>query len=97
MIMANGLYKTDELIDSMILDVNNGLKSLINGQYIAFADTMHGIAEKLVVLKKGIADDLKHKNETIEQLKEQLRHCGLDVRDIPIDQLVKDGNDNGTD
>ena len=97
MIMANGLYKADELIDGMILDVNNGLKCLINGQYITFAHIMNSIAEKLVALKKGIADDLKHKNETIEQLKEQLRHCGLDVKDIPIDQLVKDGNDNGAD
>ena len=93
--MANGIYKADELIDSMIIDVNDGLKNLINGQYIVFAGAMNNIASKLLALKKGIADDLAHKNETIEQLKEQLRRSGVELTDIPIDQLVKEGTDNG--
>ena len=99
--MPNGLFTNAELVDSLILDLNNLPKELINGQFIQFCTLVERMGQKLINLRKGIADDLKYKDERIEQLKEQLRNLGAEVTDMTTDEFMqkygkKDGAENGS-
>lgn len=93
--MANGLYTNSELIDTIIADLNNMIKEMINGQLVQVCFLVTGMTQKLVNLKKGITDDLKNRNEIIETLKEEIRNMGGHIDDIPVkefvEQIEKDG------
>ena len=54
--------------DCIVMNINNALKYLISGQYIAFADAMHGIAAQATGLKSDVLNKLNEKDETIRQL-----------------------------
>lgn len=45
----------ETLIDSIIVDCNNAVKAIMNGQYILFCRTMYEMAQKLVAVKQGLA------------------------------------------
>jgi hypothetical protein len=87
--MANGLYTNDELIDSLILDLNNLPKNLIDGQFIHFCDIVSQMGQKLINLKKGITNDLAGKDRIIEQLKEQLKNTGAEFEEMTPEEFVK--------
>lgn len=92
------MLTNEELIDTMLVDVNTLPRMLFDGQYISFCGRISEIARKLVTLKKGIRADLDSKNEVIEQLKAQLREIGCNVQDIPAESLLsKDGKDGESD
>ena len=57
--------------DSIVMNINNALKHLISGQYIAFADAMHGIAAQTTGLKNNMINKLNEKDEIIRQLTEK--------------------------
>ena len=65
---GNGLYDSEGLLDSLIVDCNNVVKELCSGQYIEFCRIILEMAQKLVELKKGLKADLDSKNRTIEEL-----------------------------
>lgn len=96
--MAKGLMKNEELVDSIIVDFNSMLKEQISGQYIGACNMVTQIIQKLLNLKKGIANDLKAKDEKIEILKEHIKNCGGDVvDDLPTNIFDGEGdNGNGT-
>ena len=54
--------------DCIVININNALKYLIDGQYIAFADAMHGIAMQTTNMKNDVLNKLNEKDETIRQL-----------------------------
>ena len=54
--------------DCIVMNINNALKYLITGQYIAFSDAMHGIATQTTNLKNDILNKLNEKDEIIRQL-----------------------------
>lgn len=58
-------------IDCIVMNINNALKYLIIGQYIAFADAMHGIAAQTTGLKSDVLNKLNEKDEIIRQLTEK--------------------------
>lgn len=94
--MKNGIYNNQEFIDTIIVDLNTLIKEVINGQFIQACSSVRDIANKLITLRQSIDNDIKSRNETIEQLKEELKRTGVDIKDIPIEQLIKkDGADNG--
>ena len=84
-----GILTNDELIDSLLVDVNALPRLLFDGQYIVFCSKIGEIGVKLANLKKGVASDLENKNMVIEQLKAQLRESGVSVEDIPVDEYVR--------
>lgn len=88
--MNKGVYTSEELIDTIIVDCNDAVKSLASGQYLQWCNLMATVANKLYNLKKGVADDLAQKNNTIEDLKEQLRLCGCDLQDVTPEEFVED-------
>lgn len=95
--MANGLYTNTEFIDLILADLNTALKEQLNGQYINFCCAVANVAQKLITLRKTIDDDLKNRNETIEQLKNELRAVGAEVNDYTpqefAEKIKKDGAD----
>ena len=85
-----GVYTNLELIDSIFADLNSLMKYHMIGEHVMACAIMTGISQKLMKLKEGVANDLKNREETIEQLKEELRACGREVIDIPANEFGKD-------
>ena len=86
----NGIYSHAELIDSILTDLNSLMKFHMIGEHVMACAIMTGISQKLMKLKEGVANDLKNRENTIEQLKEELRACGREVIDIPANEFGKD-------
>ena len=92
--MGKGLYTNEELIDSLLIDLNGSVRNIVNGNYIAWCKGVEEIAQKLIVLKKSVADEIENKNRRIEELKQNLHDCGVEVKDIPIKEFIKKGGEN---
>lgn len=84
------MIDNQQLIDSMILDCNNAVGAIAQGQYILFCRIMYEMVQKLGNLKKGVAADLKNREEIIAGLKDQLRSAGIQVEDVPVEVLKDD-------
>ena len=83
------MLDNQQLIDSMILDCNNAVGAIAQGQYILFCRIMYEMVQKLGNLKKGVAVELKNREEIIAGLKDQLRNAGMQVEDVPVEELVE--------
>lgn len=53
----------ETLVDSIIVDCNNAVKAIMNGQYILFCRTMYEMVQKLVALKQNLAAEKKTPEE----------------------------------
>ena len=94
------MLTNDELIESLIKDVNNLVKNMAAGQYVQFCLLVTQITQKLLNLKTGIKSDMDNKNSVIESLKETIRSMGEEVTDMSIEEYlqnhaIKDGVENG--
>lgn len=65
---GKGLFDSDGLIDSMILDCNELVKQLTHGDYVLFCQTVVQMVQKLSNLKKGINSDMKSLQDQIDDL-----------------------------
>ena len=83
----NGIYTHSELINSIMQDLNSLVKCHMIGEHVTACAIMTGISQKLLKLKEGVANDLKNREQTIEQLKEELRACGREVVDVPVENI----------
>ena len=90
---GNGLYDNQGLCDSLIADLNGIVKNMAEGQYVNFCMGVSNITKKILNLKKGIADDIKSKDEVIEELKRMLRESGQEVLDGIPAELIDEGGD----
>ena len=90
--MANGLYSNEELIDTLIVDCNEAVKAVSSGQMIQWCKIMYEMVVKLANLKNGIKSDMQNRDETIEQLKQELKNAGMDIQDV---DLTPGGDTNG--
>lgn len=96
--MANGLYSNSEIVDSLISDMNTVIKETASGQYLQACCYITGMVQKLTNLRRTIDNDLKNRDETIEQLKRELRSAGREIVDVTPEKLIKkDGAENGID
>ena len=94
--MANGLYSNSEIVDSLIADLNTVIKEIVSGQYLQACCYITGMVQKMTNLRRTIDNDLKNRDETIEQLKRELRSAGREVVDVAPEKLIKkDGAENG--
>ena len=87
--MTKGLFNSEELIDTIIVDMNNMIKEALSGQYVQICYIVTSMTQKLMNLKKGIEADLASKDKVIEQLKDQLRAAGAEVEDMTPEEFVK--------
>lgn len=83
------MFDNQQLIDSIILDCNNAVGAIAQGQYILFCRLMYEMVQKLGNLKKGVAVELKNREEIIVGLKDQLRNAGMQVEDVPVEVLTE--------
>ena len=83
------MLDNQQLIDSMILDCNNAVGAIAQGQYILFCRLMYEMVQKLGNLKKGVAVELKNREEIIAGLKSQLQNAGMQVEDVPVEVLTE--------
>lgn len=89
--MANGLYSSDELIDSLIVDCNEAVKSISSGQFIQWCKLMYEMAVKLANLKNGVKKDIASREETIEKLIQNIRDLGGNVENVEL-EVKHDGS-----
>lgn len=82
-----GTYNNTELIETILNDLNDYMKAQAHGQHLQSCIIMGNVAQKLVNLQKGIEADLKNREKTIEDLKTELRKRGVDIIDVPVDEL----------
>lgn len=89
--MDKGIYNnTRDFIDSIIVDLNNAIKELMNGQYISAMASGNSLAQKLVNLRTSYNSELKKKEELIEGLKAQLRDAGVEYREMSPEEFEKE-------
>ena len=69
---GGGLFDSDGIIDSLIVDCNKLPKLLIDNKFIAHSSTLVQMVQKLTLLKKGIVDDRNNLQEQIKSLQEQM-------------------------
>jgi hypothetical protein len=65
---GKGLFDSDGLIDSLIVDINDITKLLVSGQYIAYCNKIGAVAQKLVTLKNGVKNDISSRDKQIAEL-----------------------------
>lgn len=104
--MAKGLYDSQEMCTDLIVDCNDLVKHMASGQYVLWCATLSNMARKLALLRDGIRDDNKHRQETIDWLKSLLRERGVEVDDVKNGdiassdihrvQVVEEGADDGS-
>ena len=66
---GRGLYDNEGLCDTLQADLNNLIKQAVSGQFIHCSVIVVSMTQKLTNLKKGIAEELKSKDQIIENLK----------------------------
>lgn len=87
--MKDGTFTNIELVETLIVDLNNLLKCLIEGQYVLACSLVAQMGQKLANLRNGIQADLDGKDRVIEGLKEQLRNTGAEVTDMSPEEFVQ--------
>lgn len=85
--MANGLYSNEELIDTLIVDCNDAVKAVASGQMIQWCKMMYEMVVKLANLKNGVRKDLENREETIEQLRQEIKNLGGNVEKLSMEEL----------
>ena len=73
---------TVHMIESILEDINNMLKSALNGQPIQSCAILTGIAQKIMTIRTGVENEMKTRDTTIEQLKQELQKRGVEVAEI---------------
>ena len=75
-------------MDTILVDLNDLLRQQMSGQYIQACGTVAQMAQKLINLRSAIDNDIKSRDQCIEDLKRQLRAAGHEV--IEVDQFKKE-------
>lgn len=86
----NGVMDAGELIDSIIHDLNDSVRFALNGQYLPWCGIMSNTAQKLSLLKDGVASDMASKNQTIEDLKNALKAAGAEVQTLTPEEFAEE-------
>lgn len=90
---GKGLYDNEGLCETLLNDLNNLFKHLMNGQYINACTVASFMAQKLINLKKGIKTDMDSLQKNIEELKNMNNSLYEQVTGIPAgDEVEKHGN-----
>ena len=69
---GKGLFDSDGLIDTLIVDCHSAVKDLVSGSYIGFCAKIVEMIQKLNRLKKGIKEDKESLEKQIRELREML-------------------------
>ena len=89
---GKGLMDNEGLCDSLIVDLNNLLKVLIDGQFVKFCALIVGMVQKISNLKKGISDEMNLMKEKVDELKRMNDALMEQITGLPVE---KEGESNG--
>lgn len=67
---GKGLMDTYGMIDSLIVDVNDMVKLICSGQYVAFCQKPVAIVQKLAALRNGIKAEMDNREAQITDMKQ---------------------------
>lgn len=82
---GKGLLDNLGLIDSMIVDVNDMVKLICSGQYVAFCKKPVTIVQKLANLRNGIKAEMDERDAQIDDLKRSVNELTQKLSDTEID------------
>lgn len=88
---GKGLYDNQGLCDTIANDLNDLIKTVINGNFIRGSAIVYNMTQKLANLKKGIAADLESKDQIIEELKRENDALMKEKTGLPVER----GEDHG--
>ena len=90
---GKGLYDNQGLCDTIANDLNDLIKTVINGNFIRGSAIVYNMTQKLANLKKGIAADLESKDQIIEELKRINDELVSQKTGLPVERGDNLGND----
>lgn len=61
-------YSAPVLIDTIIVDCNEAVKAAMTGEYVHFCGLIVDMVQKLSVLKDGITEETRQKDQIIRDL-----------------------------
>lgn len=73
---GGGLFDSDGIIDTLIVDCNEIPKALCAGEYVKFCNIIVQMVQRLALLRVGIKNDAESMKKQIEELKETLQKQG---------------------
>ena len=65
---GKGLFDSNGLIDTLIVDCNELPKKLASGEYVGFCGLIVEMVQKLALLKKGITKDRESLQDQVKEL-----------------------------
>ena len=65
---GKGLFDSNGLIDTLIVDCNELPKKLASGEYVGFCGLIVEMVQKLALLKNGITKDRKSLQDQVKEL-----------------------------
>lgn len=89
---GQGLFDSGGLCDTLVRDLNNLPKLLMTGQYIQFCALVADMAQRVVKLKSGIANDMESMKNKVDEIKRMNDSLVEQMTGFPVE---KDGVDNG--
>lgn len=84
---GNGLFDAEGLIDSLIVDTNETVKSIAGGNYIGWCKYNVQMVQKLAALKKGVTEEQEEREKQIEELRkenDELRQRIIEYQDKEV-------------
>lgn len=84
---GNGLFDAEGLIDSLIVDTNETVKSITGGNYIGWCKYNVQMVQKLAALKKGVTEEQAEREKQIEELRkenDELRQRIIEYQDKEV-------------
>lgn len=84
---GNGLFDAEGLIDSLIVDTNETVKSIAGGNYIGWCKYNVQMVQKLAALKKGVTEEQTEQEKQIEELRkenDELRQRIIEYQDKEV-------------
>jgi hypothetical protein len=83
------MNRTDQLIEMLICNCSDGVKDLVSGNYILWCRRMVENVQLLGELKNRIQSDMATRDQTIEDLKNQLREVGVEIVDMDPQEVME--------
>lgn len=89
---GKGFLDNEGLCDSIINDLNNLIKQVMNGQYIVFCSVVTQMAQKVLNLKAGI----KHDTDALKSNIEDLKNLNNELND-ELNRMLSERNESKKD
>ena len=87
---GKGVFDNDGLLETLIMDCNNLVKTMANGNYVLFCSLIVQMVQKISNVRDGIGKDMASKDKQIEELKRINNRLMEQISGLPVIE-EKDG------